>query len=334
MIRAGVLVGASILVASPCFPDAGSLPSETSVPLATVEFSGHRYVARAEFGLGRSVPLMVHGNASMFLTLTHAVGEKLHGGPVPKTENYGYSSRGKGILRVARMKLGGKTYSRIPPVSVFDYTETGDTLVQGMVGVPFLLGSRAAVDFPHDLLLLGVVTRSRPDPRLRARGYVSVPMVIHEGKRVTVSVRFPALNRVLPITPSTVSSALTLHAPLFKGKVPMKAAPSPDRSPHGTTPDVYLSDRVDFEIAGAKLESAASFEDLAEYGKVSEGALESYGMLGYDWMKEHQAVLDYANRLLYFKPTPAGGSPSSDKRSDRGGAIPREGAARAPRDRA
>jgi len=25
-------------------------------------------------------------------------------------------------------------------------------------------------------------------------------------------------------------------------------------------------------------------------------------MLGYDWMKEHQAVLDYASRYLYFKP--------------------------------
>jgi len=25
-------------------------------------------------------------------------------------------------------------------------------------------------------------------------------------------------------------------------------------------------------------------------------------MLGYDWMKEHQAVIDYASRYLYFKP--------------------------------
>jgi len=30
--------------------------------------------------------------------------------------------------------------------------------------------------------------------------------------------------------------------------------------------------------------------------------LESFGMLGYDWMKEHEAILDYANRFLYFKP--------------------------------
>ena len=48
--------------------------------------------------------------------------------------------------------------------------------------------------------------------------------------------------------------------------------------------------------------SSASFEDFAEYGKISESDLESYGMLGFDWMKQHQAVLDYANRRLYFKP--------------------------------
>jgi len=38
------------------------------------------------------------------------------------------------------------------------------------------------------------------------------------------------------------------------------------------------------------------------HGNVPEETLESFGMLGFDWMKEHQAVLDYANRRLYFKP--------------------------------
>ena len=44
------------------------------------------------------------------------------------------------------------------------------------------------------------------------------------------------------------------------------------------------------------------FEDLAEYAKVPEGELESDGMLGFDWMKRHRAILDYANRTLYFLP--------------------------------
>ena len=114
--------------------------------------------------------------------------------------------------------------------------------------------------------------------------------------------RFPALDRVLPITPSTVSTALTLHEPLFHGKVVMSRAPAPDRSPNGTTPDEFVSERVDFEVAGVPMRSHATFENFAEYGKVAEGDLESYGMLGFDWMKQHQAILDYANRVLYFMP--------------------------------
>ena len=117
-----------------------------------------------------------------------------------------------------------------------------------------------------------------------------------------MDVRFPEIDRVLPITPSTVSSPLTLHLPYFEGKVNMKKIPSPDRSPSRTTPDEFTSDEVTFEIAGVAMRAPASFEDFAEYGNVPEETLESFGMLGFDWMKEHQAVLDYANRRLYFKP--------------------------------
>jgi hypothetical protein len=46
--------------------------------------------------------------------------------------------------------------------------------------------------------------------------------------------------------------------------------------------------------------SPASF-NLAEYGKVSISNLETFRDAGFDWMKEHRAVLD-ANRRLYFKP--------------------------------
>ena len=82
----------------------------------------------------------------------------------------------------------------------------------------------------------------------------------------------------------------------------MRQAPSPDRSPSGTNPDVFLSDGVEFEIAGVRFESPASFEDFAEYAAAPEAELDTFGMLGFDWMKERGAILDYANRLLYFKP--------------------------------
>ena len=55
----------------------GDIQGEVTVPLTTVVFSGNRYVAEADLGLGEPVPLMVHGNARMFLMVTHEVGHRL-----------------------------------------------------------------------------------------------------------------------------------------------------------------------------------------------------------------------------------------------------------------
>jgi len=276
-----------------------ALPARRSVPLTAVVFSGHRYIVPADVDLATDVPLMIHGNSRMYLSLTHRVGEKLNGGPVAKVEEYGYSSRGKGVIGVRRIRVGGEDYPGAPDVPVFDFAEENETPVQGMLGVPFLLASRAAVDFSRDRLLLDVTRNPEPDRALLASGYRCVPILIGPGGRATVEVHFPAIGRALPITPSTVSTALTLHLSRFAGKVPM-VQESQDRSPRGTTPDEFRSNRVEFEIAGVRMWSPASFENLAEYGKVSERNLETFGMLGFDWMKERRAVIDYANRRLYF----------------------------------
>lgn len=278
------------------------LPARTSVPLTTVVFSGTRYVVPVKIDAAADASLMIHGNSRLYLSITHRVGMALNGGPVPKVEDYGYSSRGKGVVRVKRIAVGTETFSGDRDVPVFDFSEDGDTPVQGMLGVPFLLDARAAVDFATDQLLLGVEVRAQPERALLERGYRWVPITLGPGGRATVEARFPAIGRTLRITPSTVSSALTLHHPLFDGKVPMTRSAEPDRSPSGTTPDEYHADRVTFEIAGVEMTSPASFEDFAEYGKISETELESFGMLGFDWMKGHRAVIDYANRRLYFMP--------------------------------
>lgn len=279
----------------------GTIVGEQIVPLITVVFSGHRYVANADFGLGSTVPLMIHGNARMFLALTHQVGEKLNGGPVKKVEDYGYSSKGKGILNVSVMHLGSKRLSKLSNVPVFDFTEEGNTLVLGMVGVPFLAAERAAVDFSRDVMILGVATSKRANKRLLDDGYRFTRIRINAQSRVTMGAYFPCLGRVIPITPSTVSTALTLHQPLFAGKVPMKKTAFPDRSPSRTSPDVFISDGVEFEVEGVRFQSPVSFEDFAEYADSPGAELDSFGMLGFDWMKEHKAKLDYANCFLYFK---------------------------------
>jgi hypothetical protein len=304
MVRAASWLLLASLIPSCSVPSSrdDALQAGNSIPLRIVEFSGHRYVISADVDSVKDVSLMVHGNSRMYLSLTHEVGEALSGGPVRKVEEYGYSSRGKGVIRVDGIRISGEAFRGTSDVPVFDFAEEGDPLVQGMVGVPFLIAANAAIDFTRDRLLLGVARQIQPDRTLLAGGYRSVPMTIGAGGRATVEARFPAIDRILPITPSTVSTALTLHLPLFEGAVPMTREPAPDRSPSGTTTDAHRTDRIEVEIAGVRMWSPASFEDFAEYGNVPERELESLGMLGFDWMKEHRAVLDYANRRLYFRP--------------------------------
>jgi hypothetical protein len=276
------------------------IDAEHVIPLTTVTFSGHRYVAAADLGLARPVPLMIHGNARMYLSLTHAVAEALTGSPVPRLEDYGYSRRGKGAIDVPSLRFGSAAFDGIAEVPVFDFTDAPDHAVQGMLGTRFLTAARAAVDFRTDSLLLGVRS-SDPHSALRGPEDHHVPLHLAADGRVTIAVRFPAIDRVLPITPSTVANALTLHMPLFAGQVAM--APSTrDQSPSGTRPEVFTSEDIEFEIAGITCRADATFEDLAEYGNVDAAELESYGMLGYDWMREHGAVIDYANRILSFNP--------------------------------
>jgi hypothetical protein len=281
----------------------GALRGKQTLHLATVVFSGHRYAVAADLGLGTPVPLMVHGNARMFLALTHDVGEKLNGGPVKQTEAYGYSAKGKGAIHVPAMRLGTQRFSDLHDVPVFDFTPDGVGPVHGMVGVPFLVAARAAVDFSRDVMILGVKTHTAPNRKLLAQGYRCIPMTIDPSHRVTMPAYFPSLDSVVTLTPSTVSTALTLHHPLFAGRIPARVdTTGPDHSPSGTSPDVFQSDDVAFAIAGVTFHSPASLEDFAEYADTPASELRSVGLLGFDWMKAHAAVIDYANRYLYFKP--------------------------------
>jgi hypothetical protein len=276
---------------------------EETVALTTIVFSGHRYVADADLGLGKPVPLMVHGNARMFLMVTHEIGERLTGGPVRKVADYGYSAKGKGVIRVPLLRFGAMRITNIADVPVFDYVPDGRSPVQGMVGVPFLVAERAAVDFSRDVMILGVKRSASPNRRLLDRGYRHVAMATDPNGRMIVPAYFPSLGRTLSITPSTVSNALTLHRPAFVGTISMtKDTTDTDHSPSGTSPELFHADRVSFEIAGTSFTTAASFEDFAEYANIPEPELGSLGLLGFDWMKEHEAIIDYANDILYFRP--------------------------------
>jgi hypothetical protein len=276
------------------------IAAEHTVHLDTVEFAGKRYVAAVDLGLGRPVPLMIHGNARVYLSLVHAVAEELIGGPLAKVEDYGYSSRGKASVDVTALRLGSAAFEGPRDVPVFDFSDESDGPVDGMLGTLFLASARAVVDFSSDALLLGVPSTDEPDPALLAGGYRAVRTSALADGRMTIDVFFLSIQRAIPITLSTVAGALTLHRPLFEGRIAMQPA-GLDHSPSGTSPAVFAGEGVAFEIDGAAFEAPASFQDLAEYGDMPEADLETSGMLGFDWMRAHGAVLDYANRFLYFR---------------------------------
>ena len=243
---------------------------------------------------------MVHGNARVYLSLVHSVAEELNGGPLAKVDEYGYTPRGKASIDVPALRLGSATFEGIRAVPVFDFTDRAKAPVQGMLGTRFLTGARAAVDFTSSTLLLGVAPSGEPDAGLLARGYRAVPTVALPDGRMTIDVFFPAIERAIPITLSTVADAVMLHRPLFDGAVPMRPA-GLDHSPSRTSPAVFSSSRVAFEVEGSAFEAPATLQDLAEYGSVEESELTTFGMLGFDWMRANGAVLDYANRRLYVR---------------------------------
>lgn len=274
------------------------MPTETTVPLETVAFSGSRYVAQVDLGVGRRVPLMVHGNARLFLSLTHTVAEQVVGRPVVKREEYGYTARGRGSIHVPTLNVGGRAFGPVPDVPVFDFSDDREARVQGMLGTGFLRAAGAVVDFGADELRLG----GSPTPPPGEPGRVAVPMRVASDGRVVIEVAFPGLGLTLPIVPSTVADALTLHAPPFTGLLEKAELPTPDRSPRGTRPVRYeAADPVEFLIGGIDCRSPAVLEDLAEYGAVDPAELGAFGMLGYDWMKPRRAVIDYRAMQLTFR---------------------------------
>jgi hypothetical protein len=224
-----------------------TLEAAHSIPLETVEFEGRRYIVRAELGLEEPVPLMVHGNARVSLMLTHAVARRLTGGPVPAVESYGYSERGRASIPAPVLRLGAEpplvSFDDLPDAAVFDFTDDPDVRVGGMLGLELLRRARTAVDFASDRLLVGVGESSPGLPELLRLGYLQLPVSVAADARLTVDAWFPSIKALLPITPSTVANALTLHRQRFEGRLEMRLIDRPDRSPIGTTPDRFAKNR-------------------------------------------------------------------------------------------
>lgn len=271
-----------------------------------IVFGGNRYVVDADFGFGKTVPMMVHGNASFYMMLTHDVAEQLNNGePVKKIDDYGYSERGRGRINVAAFSVGKHIFEEIENVPVFDWPEEEGKAARGMLGVEWLQNEKVKIDFVNEQLEIGVSKTNEPDATLLDKGYQYTRFEISNSE-VFMQVYFDELQKEIPITIGTVASDYSLDVMTFKNVLALEATNTRDHSPDNTTPDVYKNlEPIAYSIAGVNFEipaQRAEFSDFAEYGNTTNDALPSFGIFGRDWMKSHQALIDYANRILYFMP--------------------------------
>ena len=279
--------------------------SETVVKLIPVVFGGNRYVVEADFGLEQKVPLMVHGNASFYLMITHEIAEQLNNGnPIEKIRDYGYSAKGMGRIDVEKFSIGDKTFTDAQYVRVFDWPAEEGKAAQGMLGIYFLKNENVRIDFVKEEMEIGVALNEQPDQSLLDQGYAYTKFFVEEGEAY-MQVYFEALQKEIPITIGTVSDEYSLDLITFQNGIEIDASSSESHSPSGTTPTVYLNAApIKYKIANQTFEIPLKKADLysfAEYENVEQEDLYPFGIFGRDWMKENNAIIDYANNLLYFK---------------------------------
>lgn len=277
----------------------------TVVKLLPIVFGGNRYVVKADFGLENRVPLMVHGNARFYLMITHEIAEQLNGGkPVEKIRDYGYSDKGMGRINVDKFQIGDRTFTQVENVPVFDWPEEEGKAAQGMLGIDFLKKEKVRIDFVREQMEIGVAVHDEPDKTLLDQGYSYTKFFV-ENSEGYMNVYFDALKKELPITVGTVADSYSLDAVTFQDKIELESTDSKSHSPSGTTPQVYLNAApVKFKIANQSFEiprGKAELYSFAEYENVKQAELFPFGIFGRDWMKENNAIVDYANNILYFK---------------------------------
>ncbi len=277
----------------------------TLVKLLPIIFGGNRYVVNADFGLEYEVPLMVHGNASLYLMLTHEIAAKLNAGnPLEKIRDYGYSDKGLGRMNVEKFQIGDRLFTQAQNVPVFDWPAEEGKAAQGMLGIDFLTQEKVRIDFVREQMEIGAPVHAGPDQALLAQGYSYTEFFV-ENSTGYMNVYFDALKKELPITVGTVSDSYSLDAVTFQEKINLEITDSKDHSPSGTTPQLYLNaDPVRFSIANQPFEIPRGQADLysfAEYKNIKQAELFPFGIFGRDWMKENNAIVDYANTILYFK---------------------------------
>lgn len=286
----------------------GDLASQKTitVPLHQIVNDGNRYVVHVDFERAHKVPIMVHSNSNSYLILNHPVAEKINlGVPLTKVQDYGYSDKGLGLLDIKYFKIGNTIINYTEKLPVFDQGEN-NFLSQGMFGVPFLKENRAVVNFSKNTLTLFYPKDSLPNKGLLKQGYQYTKIYFSDQNKGYIMVYFDFLEKEIPIVSSTVSDEYTFDSDFFGQYFKLKGSETVDKSPNHTITPLFNIDRpFTYKINGKKFEYTAinksNFRSFATYADVPISAIKEHGLLGFDWMKKHSAIMDYSNSFLYFK---------------------------------
>ncbi len=281
------------------------LKEETNaIKLSTIDFGdfGNRYITKIDIGLKKEIPVMIHGNASGYLYITHEIAESLNSGkPITKISDFGYSSKGMGITSVSDLVIGNQTFPKIEKVTVLDWPNKSSYQgPKGMLGLGFLVKENVILNFVTDEMVLGNKISNQPNQKLLDIGYKSSSFIIENNKAI-MNVYFEVLGKEIPVIVSTAWVELNLHAPFFKDKVRLTENTSEVVSPSNIVVPIHKTNSIRFGINGVMFDSPALLYDQAKYSNMPESDLKTYAMIGYDWMKKYSAIIDYGNKILYFK---------------------------------
>jgi hypothetical protein len=278
----------------------------TVVKLHPVVFGGNRYVVDADFGLSPKVPMMVHGNARFYLMLTHEIAEQLNNGPISKIKDYGYSDKGMGRINIKEFRIGDRIFANISGAPVFDWPKEEGKAAQGMLGIDFLKKENVRIDFAKEQMEIGVKQSNQPEKSLLDSGYLFTRFFIENGEGY-MNVYFDELHKEVPITVGTVSDEYSLDFVTFEKAATLEKTEEKGHSPNDTRPQIYInSSPIRYKVAGQSFEIAprkAEIYNMADYENVKQTELFPFGIFGRDWMKENNAIIDYANQILYIKPS-------------------------------
>jgi hypothetical protein len=285
-----------------------AVPAQTTfAPLIFRQVSGTRPFVRATLN-GKSLLLMVHANAKLFVQTTHANAAASGIGNLVKTSNYGItkdgvvSPLGKAKASLKSLMVAGREVRDVT-LSVFEIPQdVAET--DGMLGIDWLVGQRVTVDY--DRQRLGVSQNlgdaEADDREVLARGYVAHQMTWDPVVRgFYVESRIDGIPARLGIS-TVAENALDIE---FVERSALQQGPviGENGGPEGATAPVSIPKRpvvITIDQQATAPTQPWVYDLYAYSSKPRPTSAHDEGYLGAEFMLANQAVIDFGTGTLFL----------------------------------